>query len=151
MNLYLIQHGKAKTEEEDIKKPLNSAGVEQTRIVAEKFIEKNIEKPSTIFYSKKLRAKQTAEILAGIINPIKGVIEEDYLNPNDDPFIWLNKINEITENAMIVGHLPHLKKLCSLLVFNNPDNESINFVNSGIICLKKTEGKWELIDTILPD
>ncbi len=148
MKIYLVQHGKAKTKEEDINRPLNLTGIEQTKNVAQQFIKKNFDKPAIIFCSKKLRAKQTAEILADFIKPEKGIREEENLNPDDDPAIWIKKIDEITENIMIVGHLPHLKKLSSLLVFNNLSDDSIQFVNSGIVCLEKKEEKWIVLNII---
>jgi|YelNatPaOPRAMG01_1025707.scaffolds.fasta_scaffold03720_16 phosphohistidine phosphatase len=151
MKLYLVQHGKAKTEKEDVNRPLNQEGISQTKNVAQKFIQKNYDGLDVILHSNKLRAKQTAEIIAEIIKPVNGVKEVSNLNPNDDPFIWFNKINDLIKDTMIVGHLPHLKKLCSLLVFNNPDIETIIFVNSGIVCLDKAKDRWQVIDMILPD
>lgn len=83
-----------------------------------------------------------------IIKPEKGVEETANLNPDDSAYIWFNKIKEFNKNIMIVGHLPHLKNLYSLLVFENID--AINFVNSAIIYLDKTENGWVLTDIILP-
>lgn len=151
MKLYLIQHGKAKSEKEDIARPLNSEGVEQTKIVAEKFLNKNLTKPDIIFCSNKLRAKQTAEILNDYIKPLNGIKEVEGLNPNDEIQIWLDKIKELNKDIMIVGHLPHLKKFCAFLVYNDENNNTINFFNSCMICLEKKGDKWQLFDTILPD
>ncbi|HPD18569.1 MAG: phosphohistidine phosphatase SixA [Candidatus Goldbacteria bacterium] len=148
MNLYLVQHGKSRSKEEDVNRPLNAEGIKQTENVAGKFIQKKLENPAIIFCSNKLRAKQTAEILGQIINPAKGINVSDDLNPDDNPFVWFKKINKIDETVMIVGHLPHLKRLASLLI---PDNESINFVNSGIVCIAKEKSKWILTDVVLQD
>ncbi|MCX8092930.1 MAG: phosphohistidine phosphatase SixA [Candidatus Goldbacteria bacterium] len=151
MKIYLIQHGKAKSEQEDKERPLNFDGIEQTKKVALKFLDKNLVKPHTIFCSKKLRAKQTAEILAEFIKPINGVKETDGLNPDDDVRIWYEKIKNFNEDIMIVGHLPHLKKFCSLLIFQNENHDAINFINSGIICIEKINEEYKLLDTVLPD
>lgn len=67
MRLYLVQHGEAKKEEEDPLRPLSERGREDVQRVA-KYVEKLDIKASIIFHSGKLRAKQTAEILAEKLN-----------------------------------------------------------------------------------
>lgn len=146
MRLYLIQHGKAKKEEEDPNRPLTDEGKNETEKVAKKFMDRGY-KVDVIYTSKKLRAKQTAQILAKKINPAKGIIETDGLNPDDDPMILEKRINKLNnKNVMIVGHLPHLEKFTALILHKeNP----IKFVNSWIFCFE-FNNNWKLIDKIMP-
>jgi phosphohistidine phosphatase len=43
---------------------------------------------------------------------------------------------------MLVGHLPHLSRLVSLLLTRNPKIQVVRFRNAGIVCLTQQEGKW---------
>lgn len=52
MKLYFVQHGIAKSEKEDINRPLNLTGVEQTKTVAMRFVEKKWDKPGKYFAVK---------------------------------------------------------------------------------------------------
>ena len=52
---------------------------------------------------------------------------------------------------MLVGHLPHLSHLVSLLVTGNPDDEIVRCRNAGIVCLSQQEGKWAIDWVMQPD
>ncbi|MEE9594620.1 MAG: phosphohistidine phosphatase SixA, partial [Candidatus Hydrothermarchaeales archaeon] len=108
VNLYLVQHGEPKREEEDSDRPLSETGWSEIRKVAA-FIAETVNIPvSTIFHSGKTRARQTAEALAKYLNPTEGVKEADGLKPLDDPLIWADRLAETKEDIVLVGHLPHL-------------------------------------------
>lgn len=148
----LTQHGEAKKKEEDPQRNLTERGREETRKVAEFFVRNINIKISRIIHSTKLRAKQTAEILASIIKPVKGISEEANLEPNADPSPWIDKINNLSENIIIVGHLPHLNKLLSLLVVNDSEKEIVKFRYSNMICLESSDiGHWRILWIIRPD
>jgi phosphohistidine phosphatase len=51
---------------------------------------------------------------------------------------------------MLVGHLPHLSRLASLLLTGSADNAVINFKNSGFGCLERDEDNHWGITWILP-
>ncbi|RLD16037.1 MAG: phosphohistidine phosphatase SixA, partial [Caldiserica bacterium] len=65
MRIYLVQHAEAKPKEEDPERPLTEKGVLNAKKVAE-FLKGKI-KPSCIYHSDKLRAKQTAKIFSEIL------------------------------------------------------------------------------------
>ena len=67
-------------------RPLSESGREDVQRVAE-YVEKLDIKANIIFHSGKLRAKQTAEIVAEKPN-IKQVIGVEILGPNADPKVW---------------------------------------------------------------
>ena len=64
MKLYLIQHGEAKSKEEDSERPLNETGIENSKKVSN-FISRMDLDISEVWHSTKLRAKETAMIFAG--------------------------------------------------------------------------------------
>ncbi len=151
MKLYLVQHGEAKSREEDPSRPLTDKGKSEVEKVA-KYAARIGLKVNRIFHSGKLRALQTAEILAKYLKPTHGIEKADSLDPLANPKIWADRLKEIDENLMLVGHLPHLSKLASLLLTGNADIEPIKFRMGGIVCLERINREnWKLIWIITPE
>jgi phosphohistidine phosphatase len=150
MILYLVQHGEAKSEAEDPERSLTEAGaavVEQmadwaarTGLVADR-----------IGHSGKRRAEQTASILAKRLKPIQGVAAIGGLNPGDDVRATARSLQSDQGRVMLVGHLPHLGRLASLLLLGDPEWGIVRFRNAGIVRLSSQEGKWGLDWAITPD
>jgi phosphohistidine phosphatase len=151
MYLYLIQHGEAKSEKEDLARPLSEKGVKDVRKGAS-FISSNTGiAVESIFHSGKLRAAQTAGIVEEYFKPGKGVSERDELAPMDDPAVWAKRLETEGTDLVLVGHLPHLARLASLLLCGNPDAGAVNFHMGGIVCLKREEGRWSVDWMIIPE
>lgn len=151
MFLYLVQHGEAKKEEEDPSRPLSDKGIEDVKRVASYIAKLNIE-VGEVLHSGKLRAKHTAEILAGNLRIAKSVSEMDGLAPLDRPGICAEKLKGKKESLMLVGHLPHLGKLSSLLLSSDKEKNIIAFKMSGVVCLKRDDaGMWSLQWMITPE
>ncbi len=151
MNLYLAQHGEAKSEEEDPSRPLSEKGVAEVRKVASFLSSSGGIKIESIFQSGKLRAAQTAEILEKYLRPPKGISQRDGLAPMDDPAVWAKRFETETADILLVCHLPHLARLAALLLCGMPDRRIVNFHMGGVVCLKKTEGVWSLDWMIIPE
>lgn len=109
MILYLVQHARAKSKEEDPKRPLSGDGVVEINKMASYLANLNI-KVEEVFHSSKLRAKQTAEVLTVKIQPEGRLSEIEGLLPLNDPGIWEKRVAQINRNIVLVGHLPHLSK-----------------------------------------
>ena len=151
MRLYLVQHGEAKRKEEDPARPLTDSGREEVERVAS-YAAKIGVKVERILHSGKLRAQQTAEIMAKHLKPPKGVEKTDELEPLADPKVWAERLKKVEENLMLVGHLPHLSRLTSLLLTDREDVELVAFRMGGIVCLEKDErGKWRVQWIIRPE
>ncbi len=151
MLVYLVQHADAKKEEVDTARPLSEKGLLDIKKVASYASQLNI-KIYKIFHSSKLRARQTAEILSENLKPAKGISEVDGLAPLDDPKIWAERLKDIPDDVILVGHLPHLGKLSSLLLCGNADKNVVSFKMAGIVCLKKDDiGEWSLQWMLTPE
>ena len=146
---YLVQHGEAKRKEEDPQRPLTEKGRRDTEKIAE-FLSRTGVKINRIVHSGKLRAKQTAEIIASKLG-VNNIEEDSSLEPLADPEIWVRKLGEIKEDIMLVGHLPHLSLLAGLLLAGSKDIQPVKFTYSGVICLEKTENAWKIAWMIIPD
>jgi phosphohistidine phosphatase len=109
-------------------------------------------KASRIYHSGKTRAMQTAQILADHLNPEKGMSETDSLAPMDDPALWAKRIAGMSEDIMLVGHLPYLAKLAGLLLCGDKEKMFIDFKMGGIVCLKRfDDSRWAVGWMIVPE
>src|SRR5215510_2334737 len=115
MHAYLVQHGKAKSAEEDPNRSLSDEGREEVMRIA-KFLAGLRITISLIHHSGKTRADETAHLLADCVRSTTGPCHADGLNPSDDPTEMINFLNVYTDDILIVGHLPHLERLTSLLL-----------------------------------
>lgn len=148
--LYLVQHGESVPEAEDPARPLAERGRKEVERVARAAARLGLG-VATIAHSGKLRAKQTAEILAAELKPAGGVLERPGLTPNDDPGGAARLAAEASEPTMIVGHLPHLSRLASLLLVGDPDREVVAFRMGAVVGLSRDAGKWKLRFVLTPE
>ena len=85
MKLYLMQHGESKSEQEDPKKPLSDQGKENVSQSAELASRLSIS-PAAVLHSGKLRAQESAEIVAKRLTvPVR---QAEGLSPNDPVDTW---------------------------------------------------------------
>ena len=149
MNLYLVQHAEAVSKDQDPKRPLSSKGLADIKKIAE-FAAQNCQaEAKQILHSGKLRARQTAEILATELNGPTPV-DTDGLAPLDEPAIWAERLAEKTEDIMLVGHLPYMSRLASTLLSGIAESNIITFQMGGIVALAREENIWSLRFMIVP-
>jgi len=150
MEFYLVRHGEAKPASEDPARPLTDRGRKEVERVARAVAAKEI-KVSEILHSDKLRAKQTAEILARLLCPSGGVREIGGLAPEDDPQVAKVEMEVSQEPLMLVGHLPHLSRLASLLVTGDAARDTVEFPSAAVVCLSRAESAWQVRWTLRPE
>jgi phosphohistidine phosphatase len=150
MYLYLVQHGEALREEVDPSRSLSEEGIEDIKKVAA-FAKSMKMTAHQIFHSGKMRAFQTAQVIADTVPIDMGIAETDGLAPKDEPEIWADRIDKLNNDVILVGHLPHLARLSSLLIRGDKNQSSVNFEMGGILCLRKDdEGGWTVDWMIKP-
>jgi phosphohistidine phosphatase len=152
MHLYLVQHGEAWSKEHDSERSLSEGGTEAVNDV-NNFLEENCRiEVDTIHHSGKMRALETADILAKSVAAANGMKESEGLAPMDDPSIWANKLKGMHQNVMLVGHLSHLSKLAGLLLTGDAANEPVLFHNGGIVCLfRDADNRWMIDWVVIPE
>lgn len=150
MDLYLVQHGEAKTKAEDPDPALTQAGMEVVKRMAAWAAQVAVE-VDQVCHSGKRRSQQTAEILADSLAPGRGIVSVSGINPNDDVAPWAETLAKEERSVMLVGHLPFLSRLASLLLVDDPTPEIIRFYNAGIVCLGHDENRWFLRWVVTPD
>ena len=150
MDLFLVQHGEAKSETDDPERPLTDRGAEMVRRMADWAAQIGL-RVDQIRHSGKRRAEQTATLLAERLNPPQGVIAVAGLKPNDDVRPVAKELEGEQGSVMLVGHLPHLSRLAGLLLTGDPDGTVIRFEMAGIVCLSNQEGRWAFHWVMPPD
>jgi phosphohistidine phosphatase len=104
-------------------------------------------------HSGKLRAEQTAELLAGALGRARSIEPRDGLAPNDPvaPVAdWLRDAAESTSSAL-VGHLPFLDRLASSLITADENTHVIQFRMGALVKLvPKSEDAGFTVAWLLP-
>jgi phosphohistidine phosphatase len=152
MNIYLVQHGKPVPKEKDPNKPLSTQGVEDINKMAA-FLEKAEVSVKKIFHSGKTRARETAEIMADRLTPGSNPEEMKGLSPMDDARKVAAKLDQGQVDTMIVGHLPHLAKLASILATGSETASVAAFQQGGVVCLRPVpeQKSWAIAWMLIPD
>ena len=148
MIVYLVQHGEAKSESEDPQRPLTEQAIAAVRRMAEWAARAGV-KPDEIRHSGKLRASQTATIMAEYLSCAR-IGSAAGLAPNDDVRPLAQELNQCCHSLMIVGHLPFLSRLASYLLFGDTEHTPVRFQMGGIVCLERQEGRWCLLWAVTP-
>ncbi len=152
MKLYLVQHGESKQEAEDPARPLTDAGRKSMEQVGRRLARTALfQSGLAVRHSGKLRAKQTAEILASLLGVPGPPQEVGGLAPNDPPELALELVQRSASDLLLVGHLPHLSRLASLLV-GAAERTVVRFRMGGVVCLGRDEsGAWALEWMLVPE
>jgi len=139
MHVYLVQHGAALPKDENPKRPLSDNGREDVKRIAS-FLARSPISAARVIHSGKLRALETALLLAEVLGP-GNIVEEapSGLAPNDSTDDFFAAINDWTEDTIIVGHLPYMSKLASRLVTRNEDETVVHFKPGAVACLERGE------------
>ena len=141
MRIYLVRHGDAVSDQVNARRPLSPEGRRQVERVAEKARQAGAS-PRHIFHSPKLRARETAEILArGLFPnaPCEDLRAIAGIAPDDDPASAAELAEVMVEDFMIVGHLPHLPRLVGLLA-----GQSMSFSTATMVCLERLDRGWTI-------
>jgi len=150
MTILLVQHGEAKSKDEDTERSLTDGGIRKTKKIAAWLGRQHFD-IIAIHHSGKKRAAQTAEIFANRLAPAHGITAIPGLNPNDDVQAFAGQMEKIDGVLMVVGHLPFLDRLASLLVAGDSDREVVSFTNSGVVCLNERETHWTVAWAVVPE
>lgn len=148
MKLYLMRHGDYVAEDVRHGNPLSEKGQTEVSLLAEFLNERRLT-VSRIVHSEKLRAQQTANLIAKGFFCDKAPEELPGLNPADEVETLAEQINAWEEDVVIVGHLPFLGRLTGLLVVRNESKEIVSFQAGTIVCLEKVENTRWIINWVL--
>jgi phosphohistidine phosphatase len=151
MKLYLVQHAQAASKDVDPERPLTEQGRRDAEKIAA-FVKPMDLTIDYLWHSGKTRAAQTAEILAPAIEAARQTTAHEGLSPNDDVRAIRDEIEAAQRDIMLVGHLPFLGKLASLLLAGSESAEPVAFKQAGIVCLEYSdENQWQINWMVTPE
>jgi phosphohistidine phosphatase len=151
MRLYLVQHGDAILEQVDPERPLSAEGRRDVETVA-RLLANAGTRAVRVAHSGKLRAQQTAELLATALAPRTVPEIMTGLNPNDPVEPVARRVAAWTSDTILVGHLPFMGKLAARLVAGDERRPVAAFVPGTVVCLEQAEaGYWFIAWMVRPE
>jgi phosphohistidine phosphatase len=154
MMLYLMQHAQAVPDEVDSQRPLSPEGRAAIGRVAVRAAQLALPLEH-IYHSGKLRARQTAEVLAEALHLEDRLEELEGLGPKDhaEPLArWLRVETQkpAPGGLVLVSHLPLLDRLASLLLTGDEESGVVVVQHAALIALEpKGDGKRFAVRWIL--
>ena len=144
MRLYLVRHGEATAPEENPRRPLSAKGRAEVERMAS-FLARGGVRPRRVLHSGKLRAGETAAILARALAPGLMLEEAENLNPEDTPARLLSaargwvaaamegrgNMNAAANDILLVGHMPFMAQALAALVGAGAAGEFADFAPGG--------------------
>jgi phosphohistidine phosphatase len=151
MHLYLVQHGAAKSDAEDPRRRLTAEGAKTVERMAEHLSVLRL-RVVRIEHSDKERARQTAEIMAAHLYPAEGTRQVSGMAPNDEVGPMRERLQDESESLMMIGHLPYLSRLVSVLLGVQQDRTLVTFQMGGVVHLERDDNReWRLRWILVPD
>lgn len=151
MRLYLLQHGDAVPEATNRERPLSEKGRLDLKRLA-RFVGWSAFKAGRILHSGKLRARQSAELLAPEMGQGAAPEAVSWLNPNDPVEPVAAQAAAWQEDTLLVGHMPFLGRLAALLVCGDPERPVAAFQPGSMLYLERDEsGRWSIAWMLRPD
>ena len=151
MIIYLARHGDYLNGSDDFTRGLSERGRDDIAAVARELKNKGVQIHAAL-HSGKLRAQQTAEILADELMPSSVISLAEGLSPNDDPVAFeALRFPALESETLIVGHLPFMGLLVSHLLTGDPERSPEAFEAGTVVCLSQAEdGKWSKLWAVHP-
>jgi phosphohistidine phosphatase len=138
--IYLVHHAEAVGPEVEPQRPLSAAGRIHAEALAAAAVARGV-KPEVIWHSGKLRARQTAEPFLRLCNPLAEFAAIRGLQPTDSPSSIKDLVTGETREILIVGHMPNLPRVLTLLV-TGAESPPLSFPLHGAIALEATGERW---------
>ena len=173
MRLYLVRHGDATSPEENPRRPLSAKGRSEVERMAS-FLARSGVRPRRALHSGKLRAGETAAILARTLAPGLMLEESAGLDPEDSPDRLISAARGWVAAAMdgrgrggesrraskdetgaandvlVVGHMPFMARAVAGFVGADQSLEFAAFATAAVACLESENGKWRLLWLVSP-
>lgn len=153
MDLYVARHAEAVNESRGGERPLTKAGREDARRVGAALAAAGVEF-AEVWHSGKLRARETADLLAGAVGGGAHLAERPDLVPLADPTSVLEAVKEHESGGplLLVGHLPHVERLVSLLLTGDEKAEVVEVSTGAVLRLVSADGgrHWRLTWFVTP-
>ena len=139
MKLYLLRHAEAQSTYPDEDRNLSGKGRKTLLTLAKLLKGKEVVAIDEIRHSTLVRTGETAELLSTEMNLNVPVNEVQGLAPTDEVQPLVDHLQAVENNLMLVGHLPQLAILASILVTGRAGPIVFNLNPCGLIALERYE------------
>ncbi len=136
MNLFLLRHAQAEAGGNDTARRLSATGEQTARALGTFLRRQGVPLPPLFEHSPYLRARQTAEILAGTLETPHDLSEREGMTPADDVVALAQNLCTGKRDRLLVGHEPHLGALASLLVCDDVQANAFDLQTGTLLCLE---------------
>jgi len=151
MKLYLAQHGHAVSSEQDPERPLSDQGEQDVHSMAARLGDAGV-RVARVWHSGKGRSEQTAWILAKKVLSGRNAECIKGLGPNDPVAEFATDADVWDEDTLVVGHLPFMSRLLSLLLVNDAGHELVRFSPGSVVCLEHdATDRWVISWLLRPE
>jgi phosphohistidine phosphatase len=135
----LVRHGEAVSGGADAERALSPEGEKGIDQLAQALAVLGV-KPDVILSSPLLRARQTGVILQRALSPEVALTSEELLAPEASTERLIHRLRELPRDATVflIGHLPQLGELLTILVWGQPEREMP--ISKGGVCFIEFEG-----------
>lgn len=144
MRLYLLRHGKAVRDDEDRTRPLTPRGEAQSRWLGDTLAERGFT-VGRVLHSEKLRARQTAALVAERAVPKVHLEMVEGLLPEDDVDPWAERFMLGDGDVLLVGHNPFMERLSRRLA-----GDAVPFRTATMAAFERLGDGWTLLWTETP-
>ncbi len=149
MKVYLVRHGQALSASQDPARPLSAEGRREIGQLARTLAQMHLT-VGRVIHSGRLRAEETARLIAGEIEVRQGVSAVSGLGPEDRVDEALELIEVLDQDLMIVGHNPFLANLLAALVKPADFGELPGFDCGSLVAVERVEGRWQVFRRLGP-
>lgn len=143
-----MRHGKAEPEGADAERRLTEAGRKSVRRLAAWAADLDLQ-VDQIHHSARARAVETAAILAEALGP-RELCAFEGLDPESDVRLAAEFLLGEERSVMLVGHLPHLARLASLLLTGAAEPAVVRFRKGSMVHLAHEGRGWWLEWAVSP-
>jgi len=151
MRVYLVQHGEAVAKDVDPERPLSDGGRDDVQRVAELLAGAGLG-VTRIAHSGKLRAEQTANLLALTLGGGATPQARSGLGPNDATGPVAEAMAGEQQDVMLVGHLPFMARLATRLVTGAEEPAIVAFAPGSVVCLERgDDGRFAIAWMVRPE
>ncbi|MBU1273908.1 MAG: histidine phosphatase family protein [Proteobacteria bacterium] len=140
MEIFLMQHGPSLPPEEDPQEGLSREGEKAVTATAVALARMGL-RPGLMVASPKARARQSAEIVARVLNyDLEDILISDDVKAMSEPGDTLQFLAAHQQRAplMVVGHLPNLAKVAGGLL-SSRRQATVDFKRGGICAIEVEE------------
>jgi phosphohistidine phosphatase len=148
--LLLVHHGDAVGPDVDPMRPLSRVGLAASTALAAEAASRGV-KPELIWHSGKIRAIQTAQLFRAACNPLAALKAVHGLLPGDPPQWIRDQLLGDRRSILLVGHMPQLPGLLSLLRGESPSDAAPDFPLNGCVALEASGEFWKEVWRLKPE